>query len=190
LKFRQLCHQRFSEFQKHKAPLAHSIPARCALISPGYQQISEGDPLTDSVNVEKDTAYDPRADGWIQESTPAFLTLIGPIWRKQANTQTVFGLLAELRHANHRRIVHGGTLMTLANYAAERICALSTDAKAQATIQIDVQFVSASEIGDFIISGWEIVRRTSSLVFMRGDLSAGSRRIAAVSGVWKIAKPC
>jgi hypothetical protein len=31
-----------------------------------------------------------------------------------------------------------------------------------------------------------VVRKTSSLVFMRGDLVAGSRTVATATGIWKI----
>ena len=49
-----------------------------------------------------------------------------------------------------------------------------------------MQFVSAAQIGDFVETQPEVVRRTSALVFMRGTLSAGPRIVAIANGVWKI----
>lgn len=134
-------------------------------------------------------AYDPANDGWYQETVPTFLTLVGPVWRKDGDSGTSYGLLAEPKHANHRGIVHGGMIMTLADYAVGMAGALATGNIAQVTIQIDVQFVSAAEIGDFIVSRSEVVRRTSSLLFLRGELSVGSRPVATANGIWKIVKP-
>ncbi|HZY21335.1 MAG TPA: hypothetical protein VFE80_02925, partial [Beijerinckiaceae bacterium] len=58
--------------------------------------------------------------------------------------------------------------------------------KPVATIQFDMQFVSAGELGEFIEIAPEVVRRTASLVFMRGTLVSGERVVATCSGIWKI----
>jgi uncharacterized protein (TIGR00369 family) len=132
--------------------------------------------------------YDPSQDGWQIHPAGAFITLVGPIWSKQANGVASFGLLAEPKHGNHRGIVHGGMIMTLADYTIGMAAALSAG-DVSVTIQLDVQFVSAAEIGDFIVSRHELVRKTSSLFFLRGDLSVDGRIVATASGIWKAAKP-
>ena len=55
-----------------------------------------------------------------------------------------------------------------------------------ATVQFDMQFVSAARMGDFVETRPEVVRRTAALVFMRGTLLAGTRVVATAQGVWKI----
>ena len=50
-------------------------------------------------------------------------------------------------------------------------------------------FLSSGQIGEFIELEPELVRQTSSLLFLRGVLTAGERPAATASGVWKILKP-
>jgi hypothetical protein len=49
-----------------------------------------------------------------------------------------------------------------------------------------MQFVTAGNLGEFIEVRPEVVRKASSLVFMRGDVMAGSRVVATATGIWKI----
>lgn len=132
--------------------------------------------------------YDPTQDGWQVDRTGSFLTLVGPIWRKHVGSTTAYGLLTEPKHANHRGIVHGGMIMTFADYGIG-MAASREGGHASVTIQLDVQFVSAAEIGDFIISKHELVRKTSTLFFLRGELLVRSRVVATASGIWKAVKP-
>lgn len=136
----------------------------------------------------REMQYDPSQDGWQPHPTGAFLTLVGPIWRRQDNGIPAFGLLAEPKHANHRGIVHGGMIMTLADYGIGMASA-EIGSDSSVTVQLDVQFVSAAEIGEFIVSQHELVRRTSSLYFLRGKLLVGDRIVATASGIWKAVKP-
>lgn len=133
-------------------------------------------------------AYDPSLDGWRVGPTGAFLTLVGPIWHRNDGGKVSYGVLTDPRHANHRGIVHGGMIMTFADYGIGMAAALEAG-QASVTIQLDVQFVSAAEIGEFIVSRHELVRKTSSLFFLRGELSVGSRVVATASGIWKAVKP-
>ncbi len=53
------------------------------------------------------------------------------------------------------------------------------------TIQFEMQFLSSARIGEFIELRPEVVRRTASLVFLRGVLTADVRSVAAASGIRK-----
>jgi acyl-coenzyme A thioesterase PaaI-like protein len=59
----------------------------------------------------------------------------------------------------------------------------------QVTIQLDVQFVTAAEIGELLIGHSEVVRATSSLLFLRGTIAANGRMVATASGIWKRVRP-
>lgn len=136
-----------------------------------------------------EAAFDAQADGW--EIIPAgnFMSSIGPIWRKQAGSELLFGMLAQQKHANHRNIVHGGVLMAFADYAIGMTAATATGNIHQVTMQLDVHFVSAAEIGQFLIGRGEIIRRTSSIYFLRGVIEADGAVVATGQGVWKVVKP-
>lgn len=138
-------------------------------------------------------SFDPAADGWVPCSVGPFMTSLGTIWRKGEGEAIRFGMLAERRHGNHRDIVHGGVIMTLADFGLGSIMSELNGNNHQVTVQLDVQFLSAGEVGDFLVSEGEVLRRSSSLFFVRGTIFAlGTdplRRVAAANGVWKTVRP-
>src|SRR3954452_17626916 len=128
---------------------------------------------------------DPSADGWEAMDDPGFIGLVGPVFRRACGEHDEYAFLAAPKHANVRNVVQGGMLMTFADRAFGRT-AWQAAGRGVATVQFDMQFVSAAQIGDFVETQPEVVCRTSALVFMRGTLSAGPRIVAIANGVWKI----
>jgi len=61
----------------------------------------------------------------------------------------------------------------------------ANEQRPQATVQIDVHFIDAVQIGEFVEAKCTVVRRTRSLVFMTADLVVGARVVATANGVWK-----
>lgn len=141
------------------------------------------------MDMKLDIATAPPADGWEPVTTGNFLTLTGPFWRRQADDRYEYGLLAQSKHANHRNIVHGGVVMAFADYALGRAAADAVGHHNQVTVQLDVQFVSAAELGELLIGRGEVMRRTSSLFFLRGTVEVAGRVIASANGIWKAVKP-
>jgi acyl-coenzyme A thioesterase PaaI-like protein len=133
-------------------------------------------------------AYNPTKEGWEEDHTGAFLTLVGPIWRKSEGKSISYGFVGQPKHGNHRGIIHGGMIMSFADYAIG-MTAAREGGNSSVTIQLDIQFVSAAEIGEFITSRQELVRKTTALFFMRGEVVAGTRVVATASGIWKAVKP-
>jgi acyl-coenzyme A thioesterase PaaI-like protein len=132
-------------------------------------------------------AFDPAAaEGWEPVKDTGFIGLVGPIYRRQIGERWAFGFRAEPKHANLRNVVQGGMLMTFADRALGRNAWKAAGDRPVATIQFGMQFISAGRIGEFFEIRPEVVRRTSSLVFMRGELVAGSRVVATAAGIWKI----
>ena len=129
--------------------------------------------------------FDPLVTGWEAVDDSGFIGLVGPLLRRAWGDYDEYGFVAEPKHANLNNVVQGGMLMTFADRAfgptAWQVAGRST-----ATIQFDMQFVSAAQIGEFIETQPEVVRRTSALVFMRGTLFTGSRIVATAHGVRKI----
>ena len=64
-------------------------------------------------------------------------------------------------------------------------CWYANERQPQATVQLDVHFVDAVKVGEFVEAKCQVVRRTRSLVFMSGDLMVGDRVVATAKGVWK-----
>lgn len=129
--------------------------------------------------------FDPFVAGWEAVDDSGFIGLVGPLLRRAWGDYEEYGFVAEPKHANLNNVVQGGMLMTFADRAFGRT-AWQVVGRSTATIQFDMQFVSAAQIGEFIETQPEVVRRTSALVFMRGTLFTGSRIVATAHGVWKI----
>ena len=52
-------------------------------------------------------------------------------------------------------------------------------------MQLDMHFVDAVQVGEFVEAKCRVVRRTRSLVFMSAELVVGARLVATANGVWK-----
>jgi acyl-coenzyme A thioesterase PaaI-like protein len=132
------------------------------------------------------STFDPAEAGWERLPDAGFLDLVGPIWRKRDEHGLAFGFRAEPKHANLINVVQGGMLMTFGDRALGIAAWEATQTKVCVTIQFDMQFIGAGEIGDFIEIRPEVIRKTQTLVFLRGMLVVGDRVIASANGVWKI----
>jgi uncharacterized protein (TIGR00369 family) len=127
--------------------------------------------------------FDPAANGWERVQGHNFGELVGPIWRRG---DALFGFVSTDKHRNHRGIVHGGMLTTFADQAMGMTGRRATGEKPHATIEINMQFIGAVKVGDFVEAHCEIVRETRSLLFIESKLKVGSRIVATASGIWKI----
>lgn len=54
-----------------------------------------------------------------------------------------------------------------------------------ATLQLDVQFVDNVKPPSLVEAYCEVIRKTSSIVFVTGRLHSGDKVVATASGVWK-----
>lgn len=145
----------------------------------------KGQPMTAS----PPPPFDPAAAGWTLQPGGAFMQMVGPVWRKGAGRDLRMGLLPEAKHANHRGIVHGGMLMTLADYGLGWHMSECSGIHSSVTIQLDVQFNSGAMLGEFLEVQAEMTRQTAQLFFMRGLILAGERVVVSATGIWKAVKP-
>jgi acyl-coenzyme A thioesterase PaaI-like protein len=128
---------------------------------------------------------DPAAAGWEPYTDEGFIGLVGPFWTREEGGQHLFAFLAATKHHNRRGVVQGGMLMTFADRAMGMTCWYANDRKPQATVHLDVHFVHAVQIGEFVEMHCKVVRRTRSLIFMSGELKVAERTVATANGVWK-----
>jgi uncharacterized protein (TIGR00369 family) len=140
--------------------------------------------MNSATDVEAPT-FDPAAAGWEPYSDDGFIGLIGPLWQRKAGDSYRYGFRAEPKHHNRRGVVQGGMLMTFADRSMGMTCWYANERQPQATVQLDVHFVDAARIGEFVEARCQVVRRTRSLVFMSGELMVGDRVVATAKGVWK-----
>jgi acyl-coenzyme A thioesterase PaaI-like protein len=134
----------------------------------------------------KDLAFDPAAAGWEPYGDEGFIGLVGPFWMRPFGDDSYrYAFLAEPKHHNRRDVVQGGMLMTFADRSMGMTCWYANGRQPQATIQLDMHFIDAVQIGEFVEINCKVVRRTRSVIFMEGELVVGTRVVATAKGVWK-----
>jgi len=136
-------------------------------------------------NSDVPTPFDPAAAGWERYRDEGFIGLVGPFWTRRSGDIHLYAFLAEPKHHNRRGVVQGGMLMTFADRSMGMTCWYANGQRPQATVQLDVHFVDAVQIGEFVEAKCEVVRRTRALVFMNAELVVGTRVVATAKGVWK-----
>ncbi|MBP7334967.1 PaaI family thioesterase [Niveispirillum sp.] len=127
-----------------------------------------------------------RAAGWQPEEWADYAGLVGPFWRRREGESVAYGILCETKHRNEQGTIHGGMIATLADHGIGLIVWDSVDRRPCATIQMNMQFIGACRVGDFIVARGEILRAGRSVIYARGMLTVGDRSVAGVDGVWKL----
>jgi uncharacterized protein (TIGR00369 family) len=92
-------------------------------------------------------------------------------------------MFPEKYHSNLGNVVHGGAMMTfidMAFFAGGRLA--GADVAFAVTLDCQVQFLAAAELGVPMDAEVEVLRETGRLVFLRGRVLQGETCAAAFSG--------
>lgn len=129
-------------------------------------------------------ALDPAGHGWAPVEDKGFIAHVGPLHLR--GSDGAYAFRAEQKHANLIGVVHGGMLMSFADRALGETAMRAADGANCVTIQLEMKFIDVGRLGNWIEIRPQLVKRTGSLVFMRGDVHDGTRLLASADGVWKI----
>jgi len=133
------------------------------------------------------TPAELQSAGWTAREFDGFTGLLGALWTRSKGAERVLGFFVEPRHTNtHLGTVHGGALMTFADTALGFGVVDALGAQNCATAQLQMHFVSAAKVGEFVTCRPEVIRRSAQLVFVRGLLSVGDKPVASADGIWKV----
>lgn len=134
------------------------------------------------------TVLRPPNDG-----APMFIDINGPlyiVWPHPPG-QVRFGLLAERRHANPNGVVHGGMLFgavdNMMGFVLYR--ALQEKGVAQpniATVSMNVDFLGAARIGDWLEGVVHLSKLGRQLAFLRAEMSAAGKPALNASSSYAI----
>lgn len=114
-----------------------------------------------------------------------FEDLVGPLGWKVEDDAIHFVFRVQPHHCNTQSTLHGGMLMTFADYALCLTAIWDQAGEKCVTVSLNCEFVAAGRLGDLVESTAEVVRRTGSLVFVRGQVVAGDRVLVNYSGIVK-----
>lgn len=142
-------------------------------------------PTDPSLVAESPPPFDPAAAGWEPYTDEGFVGLVGPFWVRRSGESFRYAFVAQPKHHNRRGVVQGGMLMTFADRSMGMTCWYANERQPQATMQLDMHFVDAVQVGEFVEAHCRVVRRTRSVIFMSAELMVGSRVVATANGVWK-----
>jgi acyl-coenzyme A thioesterase 13 len=122
---------------------------------------------------------------WGNESDP-FETLTGPYFMKaDGKGGYVCAFMPDAKNCNGMGNIHGGALMTFADFALFAHAHDHMNGQPCVTVQFESQFVGAAKPFQTIESIGEVVRVTKSMIFVRGLMSQAGRPVLSYSGMMK-----
>ncbi len=117
-------------------------------------------------------------------SPSTFAALVGTIYLRDQPGDRRCAIRAEEKHCNRRGVVHGGMLMGFADTAFAAI-RLMDGPEPSASVTFSFEMMLPAHVGDLIEARMEVVRRTGSLNFVRGELFVGDEVILTATTVEK-----
>lgn len=130
-------------------------------------------------------------EGWtlIRGGDP-FEDLTGPFYmREEGDGTRRSAFRAETKHLNGSGALHGGCLMTFADFSLFMIAHEALKDTESVTVSLNGEFVGPARAGDLIESTGQVVRAGRSLVFIRGMISTAGEPMLSFSGVVKKMRP-
>lgn len=134
--------------------------------------------------------HSPPLPGYsIYDPVDPFENHAGPFWwRKLEDGSDHIILQSTGKHCNRQGVVHGGLLMTMIDLTFA-VAAKEFPEQRLVTISLSSEFVAGGQIGTLIEAKAEVVRRTRSLCFLRGQISSGGSTLLNSSCIYKILQP-
>lgn len=124
--------------------------------------------------------------GWWSWPNDHYEAHSGPFWhRVEADGNVRCAFRIEQKHINGSGSVHGGCLMTFADYCLFALCGPTLGYGHGVTLSFACEFIDAARLGELVEGTGEVIRTGRSVVFVRGLLSSGSRPLLNFSGTIK-----
>jgi uncharacterized protein (TIGR00369 family) len=114
------------------------------------------------------------ADPWEDAGGPFF-------YRVEDDGSVRCAFKAEARHMNGGGFMHGGCLMTFADYALFCIAKDYLGGGKAVTVTMNSEFLRSANVGDFIEATGEVVKGGRALIFVRGVVTASGRPVLTFS---------
>jgi uncharacterized protein (TIGR00369 family) len=124
--------------------------------------------------------------GWQIWSPDPYELLSGPFYaRRGEDGAMVCAFRAERKHMNGHGAMHGGCLMTFADYALFCIATDHIQDAGTVTASMSCEFIDAAFEGEVVEARGEVIRSGKSLVFLRGLLTCAGRPLLSFSAILK-----
>ena len=110
----------------------------------------------------------------------------GPIYERGEPGARRFALRIDERHLNGRGVVHGATFMSFADAAFGQAAWDACDHAHVVTLNMQNQFIGPAHAGDLLEVEPVLVKRTRTMIFLRGEFTVAGKPVYAAASVWKI----
>ncbi len=122
--------------------------------------------------------------GWRYWESDPYETRSGPFfYRREPDGTYVSAFRAEARHMNGGGFMHGGCMMTFADFA---LFAIATDALAgdhAVTLNLSGDFLGSVQQGALVEARGEVTRGTGKTIFVRGLMTGDGAPALSFSGI-------
>lgn len=111
---------------------------------------------------------------------------MGPFFFKRQEDGSIdCAFIAAEKHINGGDTIHGGLLMTFADFALFAIAQDDLTTGFGVTISLNGEFIAAGKLDDLVEAKGRVVRSTRSLIFVQGEIVVGDTSLFTFSGIIK-----
>ncbi len=125
------------------------------------------------------------AGWWTWGGVDPFEVLTGPFYSREIDGKARCAFRVEARHMNTFGAMHGGCMMTFADFALFSLSQRARGGTLGVTVNLSGDFLGPAYVGEWIEATGEVTRSGKSLTFVRGMLTAEGRPMLSFSGVIK-----
>lgn len=110
----------------------------------------------------------------------------GPFYFRVQDDGTIrCAFRAEVRHMNGGGFMHGGCMMTFADFSLFALAYEELRNDHAVTVSLNGEFVGPAHVGDLVECTGEIIKAGKSMIFIRGLITTGDSPMMTFSGVIK-----
>ncbi len=121
---------------------------------------------------------------WSTTHRDQFEDHCGPFfWRKLSDGTVETAFAAKAHHCNGMGILHGGVLMSFADYSLFAIANDELGTGSAVTVSFSSDFIAGAGPDQLIKGRGQITRAGGRLIFVRGEIFSGERVLLSFSGV-------
>lgn len=124
--------------------------------------------------------------GWQYWDNDSFENRIGPFYFRKAEDGSYVGAFrAEDRHMNGNNSMHGGCMMSFADFGLFVIAKDVMGDDHGVTVTMNSEFMGGANVGELVQVTGDVLRAGGSLIFVRGLITASDRPMLSFSGTIK-----
>ncbi len=122
--------------------------------------------------------------GWYHWNHDPFETRSGPFFmRREEDGSYLSAFRAESRHMNGAGFMHGGCLMTFADFALFAIATDELEGANAVTMNLSSDFLGAASPGALMEARGEVTRGGGKTIFVRGMITGDGKPVLSFTGI-------